>query len=441
MHRQRAAWETVPVRQPQAPWWANRPAEPPRRADFEPVRPLPAATAAKHILQDFVASGVDEDLERLRDAWRKPPTPPSSDDDEAAVFFAAPPRSRGGGPRVERPQWQGPLDSEMATQQASSGRKLAVDRVRGGALDFRAAQRLEMLSNLRRLANSGAAAPQSVPAMLMLRGPGSLTPSAHAGGSNARPTAIERETRRAMPVAAGSDPMSWDHWERRWAEELRAFASAAAEQEQLARLEMAVGGDAFDAPMRHPLRPRRHVQSQRVGTQRPPSWQGYPHETPPVDSDTDGDDEPTRTRPGAQRHHQHHHQQQHQQQQWWRPHQPPAPQPPPPSAPQRSLNVRTFANWAEYNSAFEAFEARLPTLEAVGLGDVPFPPSHDPAGFSTLGAHATSERKKLLRKALLRWHPDKWATVLPRVIAADRSVVADRLSVVTQAIVQQKKAL
>ena len=58
-----------------------------------------------------------------------------------------------------------------------------------------------------------------------------------------------------------------------------------------------------------------------------------------------------------------------------------------------------------------------------------------------LRPRATAERKRLLRKALLRWHPDKWATVLPRVAAADRSVIADRLSVVTQAIVQQKKAL
>jgi len=72
---------------------------------------------------------------------------------------------------------------------------------------------------------------------------------------------------------------------------------------------------------------------------------------------------------------------------------------------------------------------------------VPFPPGSDPAGFSTVAAAAMAERKKLLRKALLRWHPDKWASVLPHIKEADRSAMADQLSTVTQAIVRQKKTL
>ena len=54
---------------------------------------------------------------------------------------------------------------------------------------------------------------------------------------------------------------------------------------------------------------------------------------------------------------------------------------------------------------------------------------------------ATAEQKKLLRKALLRWHPDKWAVVLPRVKEAERALMAEQLSTVTQAIVQQKGRL
>ena len=77
----------------------------------------------------------------------------------------------------------------------------------------------------------------------------------------------------------------------------------------------------------------------------------------------------------------------------------------------------------------------------VSLRDVPFPPSHDPAGFETVPSQGRAEQKRLLRKALLRWHPDKWATVLPCVTEADRSVIANQLSVVTQAIVKQKRSL
>ena len=425
MHgRQRADWEKVLVRQPRTPWWeAMQPAVQFRR-DVEPMRPLGAAQAASMSLLDFVQSGVDEDLERLRRGWHKPPTPPSSDEKEQGIIAQA---ARRGGRLVDRPRWHGPLDTEDAAVQRAAARPLQAKRVCGGALDYRAKQRLELLSNLRLLASSGAAAPQHA----------ALVPPRVAGSCHEVPqTAAERDARRSLPPSsAGCEHTSWESWERRWAEELRAFTTAAHEQRQLA---LAVSADSPLPPL-YPLRPRQHPH----GMGRPPpsrERRDFPHAMPPADDGSDSDDDDGSAWQ-QQRQHQRQRQRQHQRQQQ-RQHQRqqhtqnlPRPQLPPS---QRLL--KTFASWAEYNAAFEAFEARLPSLEAVSLSDVPFPPSSDPAGFGTVGAAAT-ERKRLLRKALLRWHPDKWASVLPHIREADRSAMADQLSTVTQAIVRQKNTL
>ena len=177
--RQRAVWESVPARPPPpAPWWAKTPAAPPAGRAVNELRPLCASDVAKVMLRDFARSGVDEDLERLRSAWHKPPTPPlSSDDDDEFASSMKPPRSRSGRRRPkesDRPRWYGPLDTDQSTAAAaavaasSSGfaavaRPLpSAERVHSGALDFRSEQRLEMISNLRRLATSGAAAPHTI---------------------------------------------------------------------------------------------------------------------------------------------------------------------------------------------------------------------------------------------------------------------------------------
>jgi len=240
---------------------------------MEPVHPLGAAHAASMVLHDFVRSGVDEDLEWLRRGWRKPPTPPSSDEeDEVTVVYAS---RRRGGRLVEVPKWQGPLDTDATTQRPS--RRLQADRVRGGAMDFRAEQRLEMLSNLRRLASSGAAAPQN--AALVPRGSG-MAGLYH----DAPPAAIEREARRSLPSGSADDECtSWDAWERRWAEELRAFTTAAKEQ-----LALAIAVDS-SPPLRYPLRPRRHPR----GMGRPSQsrdFRDFPHAMPPADNGSDSDD-------------------------------------------------------------------------------------------------------------------------------------------------------
>ena len=80
-------------------------------------------------------------------------------------------------------------------------------------------------------------------------------------------------------------------------------------------------------------------------------------------------------------------------------------------------------------------------MEVVRLSDVPFPPSKDPAGLAEAGlvrGGDASQRKKLLRKALLRWHPDKWAKVTGKVREAELAPLGERLREITQALVEQK---
>lgn len=110
-----------------------------------------------------------------------------------------------------------------------------------------------------------------------------------------------------------------------------------------------------------------------------------------------------------------------------------------------------YSSWSAFDAAFEAFEtnvANVPdNLPSVRLSDVPMPPADDPAGLREAGllrgatsADGAAKRKKLLRKGLLRWHPDKWAAVLAKVRPVDQAALAEQLGAVTQALLRQKDA-
>ena len=67
---------------------------------------------------------------------------------------------------------------------------------------------------------------------------------------------------------------------------------------------------------------------------------------------------------------------------------------------------------------YAEFERRLPNMASVSAADVPWPPEHDVLGVP-LG---DAGRKKALHRALLRWHPDKWAPVLAKASPDGRQV-------------------
>ena len=74
-------------------------------------------------------------------------------------------------------------------------------------------------------------------------------------------------------------------------------------------------------------------------------------------------------------------------------------------------------------------------MASVRVADVPWPPEHDVLGVTSAGG-----RKKALHRALLRWHPDKWATVLAKVESADeRQAMAAMLQQTTQLILREKE--
>ena len=72
----------------------------------------------------------------------------------------------------------------------------------------------------------------------------------------------------------------------------------------------------------------------------------------------------------------------------------------------------------------------------------PFPPPRDPAGLVEkgllLGGGDGAERKKMLRKALLRWHPDKWVHLGHKLADEEKGALGERLSTITQALVEQR---
>ena len=109
--------------------------------------------------------------------------------------------------------------------------------------------------------------------------------------------------------------------------------------------------------------------------------------------------------------------------------------------PEPEQKLRCFDSWVAFDAAFTEFEKRQLSLEVVRLAEVPFPPRNDPAGLRAAGllrGGDVSERKKLLRKALLRWHPDKWQALSSKVPPEDFGRLGELLGQITQELVAQK---
>jgi hypothetical protein len=77
-----------------------------------------------------------------------------------------------------------------------------------------------------------------------------------------------------------------------------------------------------------------------------------------------------------------------------------------------------------------------PVQELKGA-DIPWPPAASVSGCTASMGEA--ERKKRLRSALLRWHPDKFGRILGRVRAADRAAVLEAVGAVTKRILHEKR--
>lgn len=99
---------------------------------------------------------------------------------------------------------------------------------------------------------------------------------------------------------------------------------------------------------------------------------------------------------------------------------------------------RSFPTFDAYEEAWAAFEKKAALDGRLTFHDIPWPCS--PLGACGLGLRAgPAERKRKLRAALLRWHPDKWSPVLDRVWEEDRARVTERIKEVTCQILKEKE--
>merc|ERR1712232_213720 len=91
--------------------------------------------------------------------------------------------------------------------------------------------------------------------------------------------------------------------------------------------------------------------------------------------------------------------------------------------------------WAAYDAACGKLEAALARkVRPLKVADVPSPPHSSVCGL--LPEDSPAERKRKLRRALLRWHPDKWHAALET--SPDRLELADKLAKITQQILCER---
>ena len=353
--------------------------------------------------------------------WGKPPTPPDSDEEDGNAVLR--------GLDARRP-WQGVLDRPR--QPPGSFKPAREQRVRGGHLDYKSQERLGTLRMLRHISEAPEAELRGIESMALV----ALGGASHRAGRSASTrslsggeTALEREARRGWAYAH----TEWSEWEAKWADQLRGLAAAAERAKRASRVPAVDDDDVDDQPLpshqphrggpgRHPPHPSARPPHARRSSSPGSSRQGAPAHA--------SRRQPPPSPPPQQP--------------------PPPPPPPPPRRPQQQQPPpppppkvgRQFATWSEFDVAFGAFEEALPAASVVQLADVPFPPASDPAGLVAAGVSRAggdpAKRKKLLHKALLRWHPDKWARVLSKVGAADAGALHERLQEITQALVALK---
>merc|ERR1711933_717011 len=94
----------------------------------------------------------------------------------------------------------------------------------------------------------------------------------------------------------------------------------------------------------------------------------------------------------------------------------------------RKCSADVHTAWQRYDAACARLDGGI--TKGIRLVEVPWPPAGNVCGF--LPADGPSIRKQKLRRALLRWHPDKWHKALE--VSPDRLELAAKLAQITQQI-------
>lgn len=409
---------------------------------FGMVSPVWQRQAAKKMLDDFEASGVDEDLEHLRASWTTP-------------FAARPGVSMSGSSR------RSSHSSTAFTALACRPNSIIEDEDDGaprGALfkqGEQAKERLRTLEALRKLAGSPGNSNTSLQTACL--GGSSSSCYAPPPCRQQHKCIIEHrlpQTRRVdfdkfdTPPSEAQEPGSdsWDSWSARWAREFEKFddmqaarqwreeEAARCDLEEMARRDAqahASRRSAAQAASKHAkkmrqeaeeaMRRRAEADFKQRETGRRFSEATRRQQRPRAECDSSGssDEDP----PAARR------------------------KPPPVSSSSRS-SATSVANkspphpqhssFADFDQAWRRFEQQAATTQSISYSSVPWPTSLlTISGVDPIDSVA--EKKRKLRAALVRWHPDKWSPVMAKVCEGDRQQVMDQVKEITQRLLDEKK--
>jgi len=88
---------------------------------------------------------------------------------------------------------------------------------------------------------------------------------------------------------------------------------------------------------------------------------------------------------------------------------------------------------------WEDFEKKVSQDTRLCLAEVPWPKELPATVSEVSSVDSLADRKRKLRKAVLRWHPDKWARAIPLFGEAERTEVLERVKAVTRRILAEKE--
>lgn len=360
---------------------------------------------AQRMLNDFERSGIDEDLEQLKAGW------------------ASPFGHRGGFPPPGRSVSMPRDAAALAIPAAGSVRpQESCSPVGSLAMQGTLAQeRLQQLASLRQMAGSpSGAAKKGIPVV--------------------DPKDRRRPARRTQPPKKPLfqvDP--WDSWASRWSEAFRLFdelhqmrhgPEEPSSEEEEAEAE---ARSRREAEWRRKVEEVKRQRAQAAAAsaaagararqeeaRRPPSAKARPEPKRSAGPSSRGQPSSSSSSPQPEKPQ-------------------PAPPPRPPPAPAKAAGPPPITRYSDFEAAWARFEQEVaPTRERLRFGDIPWPTALPSISGATAG-DTPEERKRKLRTALVRWHPDKWSGLLGRVADSDRPQVMERVKEVTQRILEEKR--
>ena len=381
---------------------------------FDQILKTHQRNVAGRMLEDFHSSGVDEDLEVLKAGW--------------ANHFKV---------RPGQPQPQRPLLADLRCCDLDDDEPRSILAAQGE----RAKQRLKGLEQLRHMAESGTLKNQQgsnfafsegflggdlekIPQLPRSNGPlrqaGKLLHEGPKESKKSKCKDLNEWNPHVVPDARGARgaPDPWAEWEARWSQEFRRLDEMEKNRRQVA--------DGQQWSEREEEWHRR-VQAEKNRREASASKTTGAAKTSKAKTSKEANEPKEATKP------------------------PPSRDPPvQPNLPKhQAKSAPKYHSFADFSAAWSSFEKKLQlgassgeasgSLGHLSVSDIPWPDGLSSVS-GTSSSDTPAEAKKKLRTALLRWHPDKWAPILEHVAPADRAEVISRVKLVTQRLLEEKKA-